>query len=58
MTNTFVFHDLETTPEASKEPLSGILAESARNGLYAVALVSVPHALTNTNYPSVLYDEK
>ena len=53
-----------TTPKTvinwfdGKEPLSGILAESARNGLYAVALVSVPHALTNINYPSVLYDEK
>ncbi len=44
MTNTFVFHDLETAPEASKELLNGLFAKSGRNGFYAV-LAGSPETL-------------
>ena len=36
MSDTFKFHDLESAPEASKELLSRLFAESGRNGFYAV----------------------
>ena len=36
MSDTFKFHDLESAPEASKELLSRLFAETGRNGFYAV----------------------
>jgi alkylhydroperoxidase family enzyme len=44
MTDTFKFHDLESAPEASKELLSKLFAETGRNGFYAV-LAESPETL-------------
>ena len=44
MANTFKFHDLESAPEASKELLSKLFAETGHNGFYAV-LAESPETL-------------
>ena len=44
MSDTFKFHDLESAPEASKELLSRLFAETGRNGFYAV-LAESPETL-------------
>ena len=48
MPNTFQFHDPETAPEASKELLSKLYAQTGRNEFYA-CLAGSPETLKAYN---------